>query len=233
MHIKVDDSRYQRALETFVNRFGMSVREVLRQQHRLLVAETAQRLPPKNKKQGVDATTRSLRNAAAPLNQTNWDSPEIKKMIRRQSITEIEAVFQRIPERSGVRVRTWSPSLHKSAKVQGRVKRSKRIAVVPGSQWKRYRTKLAKRVGALRGGILASVSTLGARVPGWLASHAAAGLFVDRSGLKKNPSIESVSRLPYSSAYKWATKGLAQSRMSKALGDLRRRVSRAAKESGL
>lgn len=229
----VDDSRYQKALETFVNRFGVSVQDVLRQQHRLLVVETAKRLPPNNKKQGVDAMTRSLRNAAAPLDQASWNSPKIKQMIRRQSITEIEAVFQRIPERSGVRVRTWSPSLHKSAKVQGRVKRSQRITVVPGAQWKRYRAKITKRVGALKGGILASVSNLGARVPGWLAKHAGAGFLIDRSGMRKNPSIQSVSRLPYSSAYKWATTGLAQSRMSKALGDLRRRVSRAAKESGL
>lgn len=231
LNVKVDDSHFQRSMERYQRDFDMSASEVVGTQHRLLLQDTVRALPPKRKKQGADAVDRSLRNAASPLDQKTWNSEPIRDMIRSQRIDSLEAVFQRIPRRTGWKVRRFDPALHHRAKVRGKVRRSQKVAVVPATQWKRYRTRLRKRPGLLKGSIAGGIVRLGGRVPKWIATHIDAGMTTDRRR-NRNPSIITESRLSYSRNYRWATRGLARGRMRKAAADLRRRSNFAAKKNG-
>ncbi len=230
--VKVDDSKFQSAMERYIRDFDMAVDEVVITQHRLLSQEAVRALPPKSKSRGIKNINRSLGNAASPLNPRDWDTEPIRDMVHTQNITALEAVFQRIPRRRGWRVRRFTPDLHINTKVRGRVKKSKRIAVVPLNQWKNYQERLHNRPGLLKGSIVDGVIRFGGRAPKWITNHRAAGFTLDQRD-RKNPRIITESKLSYSGRYRWAVQRLGQARKRKALGDLRRRADRAAKENGL
>jgi hypothetical protein len=195
MKLTVDSnvSQYTEALGEFIRFHAVGIAQALRYQGRLLVQEIIKKTPPDTRAQGRHAVERDIKRAIRPLRPQDFESKEIRALIRKRDYHGLEAVFRKFPESSDLRnvsVVPFDPKLHAEVRDRrGRVQRFKRTATPDYNRVAEYIDRMKGHVGQAKGGWAASLIGLGGRPAAWIAQHAGAGAFEDHAD---NPILEYV-----------------------------------------
>lgn len=114
-----------------------------------------------------------FRRAARPLKATEWESPSIKKLIRRRDIRSLQFVFQHVKGfYKNATVEDWTKSLvYRAMTTRGRVQTQKKVLTFDTSQRKSDLKRAQSAVGKAKGGWARGVTKYGGKVPAWIARH--------------------------------------------------------------
>lgn len=245
---ELDASELTRKMNRYVDELGLSGKEVVRDQTRLLLKQVIAFTPPKTLAQGRAAVARDIRRSMSPivLDMFPLDRmrDRVEELVEKQDVTGLRAVFANSTSWNKWRVEHFSETLHTFARDRrGRVRQNRFIFITEAtearknsaqSQLRRYVAKVQGFVGRLKAAWGPAYLAVGGTLPAWVARHSAVRGTVDVNfGNPQRPSIElrnfaaGVSQLihPVQSAMRTRSKAMAS--------DLKRKLREAANKAGL
>ncbi len=198
-NITIDTKSFNREVDKFAKRYGVSAKDVMHDQMRLWVKDLMKVTPPKTGGQGKKAILRDLRKIMVPMK----DSKKLRFYEKTFGRYVPEYVFNYIGkslkewhrgkrDRTG-RVRDVNNAKHK---VGGYTFADKMY--VKRSIFNKYLREKQKSVGKLKAGWLPAARLFGLRAPAWVMKQASIrGSAVDR--MKKDGSgfLEAVNSVPW------------------------------------
>lgn len=197
LELTLDRRSFDRALRTFSKQYGVSMREVMVDQFRLIVNQLVRMTPPKNLKQGRQSIERDLNKAFVPLDEA-------------KALEFMEKNFKdRVPGHVFDSEGDMA-SFHAARRGgRGKVRKSGVIArfgdlkiydkrYVRSRDFRRYLREVNRRVGILKSGWMAAVNKFGGKAPNFVSRHGAGhGTAADRMDRNGNGYLEAVNKVPY------------------------------------
>jgi len=173
----IEYRNYAEALAQLIRQQGTLLPKALRSEGRQLAARVTRFTPPGTLSQGRKAVARDIQRALRPLKAADFDSPRIRRLIRRRDYGALEAVFGNFPDTSelhGVKVvEARLPEMHQAARVsRGRVLKFQGKVTPDADVVRDYIKATQEHVGRGRSGWAVALIALGGKAPAWVVRHA-------------------------------------------------------------
>lgn len=227
--VQVNADAFNDAVRRYVKEVGVGLPQAMRTQARLLFGRVIQRTYPKTRAQGRRAVARDIRRAVRVLSPGDFESQDLRRMVRRRDYAGLRAVLER--SGSPLTVVPFEPDLHRKVRDRrGRVTRPRNVATLDGDAVRSYTRRRQDLVGRAKGGWAAAMRAAGGRPPEWIGRWAAVGNVEDRLADPVAGFIraENLSEWARHGDDDRIVAGALQSRANDILADIRRRLDRAA-----
>jgi hypothetical protein len=189
--IETNLDAFNDALTRYAGESGMTSKEALRQQGRLLLVRMIALTPPRSQKQGRDAIRKDL-DASIPLKSAkDFESEHIRTLIREGRYDALNEIMR--ASGSPLRFSPFDKSRHIEAR--GRRKRVDRRkdyrdnATTEAAPRAKFLRQLQSGVGRAKGGWAHALIKLGGKPARWIARHAEAGEFYESPNNSLDPFL--------------------------------------------
>jgi hypothetical protein len=231
----IDQRRFNDAVSEYLTRVPMLMDDAITLRIRRLLMKVSRFLPPKSYKQGRTRVGIDLTKAALPMNADNMQSAYVRRILEERDLVGLQRLVANSthPKMVGRTAVAFSSRLHDTARnSKGRVDNNQ-MQITPDFQgWESHLKGLQQDVGMLKGIIAAGMARVGGSSPSWMARHAGNARIVDNRRHRGHPQFSVTSTLTWSGFYQWAVQRAYRSEEHAMMGDLRRRLREAARQSG-
>ncbi len=200
LEIDIEYRNYAEAMAEFIRYHGTLLPKALRFEGRQLALRLVKLTPPRTLAQGKKAVARDISRAIRPLRPSDFESREIRRLIRRHDYSALEAVFARFPEKSDLRgvsvVQAQLPEMHAQVRAsRGRVLRFQRRVTPDAERVRDYIRSTQEHVGRGRSGWAVALIALGGKPQAWVLRHTKrdTGEFEDRADVRGYIRMENKS----------------------------------------
>lgn len=172
--ISVDSREFTRNLNRFAAQAKIDLDKYTRDQAGMFVKEVVKHTYPKKKQVGTDAVKRDLSRSVKAIRPkagtygrdfsgiTNESlRKRLEMLVRSKNHAELEKIMQTWKGKAGVKVRPFTPALHKSQRDgRGRVTSEHEVYTLEDRKWNKYRSKKMSRVGLVKYGWVGAAAML-------------------------------------------------------------------------